>query len=75
MIVKLESKKYISSITCLFVKEKYSLCIIEEDYKELNKIIHFYSFLSRCLSFKSKKDGKDQVTIQSSTTPDPHMGK
>ena len=28
-------------------------------------------------SYQSKKDGKDQETIQSSTTPDPgyHMGK
>ena len=29
------------------------------------------------IMYKSKKDGKDQETIQSSTTPDPgyHMGK
>ena len=34
-------------------------------------------FLSFFTLFENKKDGKDQETIQSSTTPDPgyHMGK
>ena len=36
-----------------------------------------YNWVSIKMLYKSKKDGKDQESIQSSTTPDPgyHMGK
>ena len=40
--------------------------------KELNVISHVRFFLSHDIKLlKSKKEGKDQESIQSSTTPDP----
>ena len=34
-------------------------------------IISFFLFLKKCIVLLSKKEGKDQESVQSSTTPDP----
>ena len=52
--------------------------LITEDKSYMYQLCSFNVFL-RCLRLtkENKKGGKDQETIQSSTTPDPgyHMGK
>ena len=72
---------------------KQNTLFVEEAYKTFQQTIFIVSGASRvkrfgafsfaCIYFlkqtssKSKKDGKDQKSVQSSTTPDPgyHMGK
>ena len=55
---------------------KMYLCMLKPFFKGGN-VSCLVIFFSIFFSYKSKKDGKDQETIQSSTTNEPgyHMGK
>ena len=67
-----DAGKWAVSGTCLFLEVPLPLQCVIVAFPD-----HSHLFFYSIFHSKSKEEGKDQETIQSSTTPDPgyHMGK